>query len=238
MILLDIEGTTTPIAFVTQVLYPYARTHLRSYLYRHGDSPQYRALIASFRQEHAAADSAGEPVPPWPASAADPRPPVLAYAEWLMDRDRKSPALKELQGFVWEGGYQSGELSGQVFEDVPRAFQRWRGEGVRLGIFSSGAVLAQRWLFRCAPAGDLSSLLHWYFDTHMGPKQDPESYRRITAEVGEPASHVLFVSDVTGELNAAQAAGLRTILIVRPGNPPQPPHDHRVVHSFDEITPR
>jgi enolase-phosphatase E1 len=238
MILLDIEGTTTPIAFVTQVLYPYARTHQRSCLYRHGDSPQYLALIERFRQEHAADEAAGQPVPPWPGAAADPRPPLLAYAEWLMDRDRKSPALKELQGYVWEGGYQRGEVAGQVFEDVPRAFERWRREGVRLGIFSSGAVLAQRWLFRCSSAGDLSPLLRWYFDTHTGSKQDPESYRRIAAEVGELPRDILFVSDVVGELNAARAAGLGTIMIERPGNIPQPPHDHRIVQTFDEITSR
>ena len=237
MILLDIEGTTTPIAFVTETLYPYARTHLRSYLYRHGDLPQYLALLASFRQEYAADEAAGEPVPPWLASEADPRPSVLAYAEWLMDRDRKSPALKELQGYVWEGGYQNGDLAGRVFEDVPRAFQRWRREGMRLGIFSSGAVLAQRWLLRCSSAGDLSAMVHWYFDTHTGSKQNPESYRRIAEEVGELPPDVLFVSDVVGELNAARTAGLGTILIVRPGNVPQPPHDHPVVRSFDEITP-
>jgi enolase-phosphatase E1 len=236
MILLDIEGTTTPIAFVTEILYPYARTHLRSYLYRHGDSPQYLALMAGFREEHAADEAAGEPVPPWPGSEEDARPAVLAYAEWLMDRDRKSPALKELQGYIWEGGYQNGELAGQVFEDVPRTLQRWRREGMRLGIFSSGAVLAQRWLFRCSSAGDLSPLLQWYFDTHTGTKQNPESYRRIAEEVGELPPDILFVSDVVSELNAARAAGLGTILIERPGNVPQPPHDHRVVRSFDEIT--
>jgi enolase-phosphatase E1 len=236
MILLDIEGTITPIAFVTQTLYPYARMHLRSYLYRRGDSPEYVPLMASFRKEHAADEAAGEPVPPWPDAEVDPRRPVLAYAEWLMDRDRKSPALKELQGYVWEGGYQSGELAGQVFEDVPRTLQRWRREGVRLGIFSSGAVLAQRWLFRCSSAGDLTPLLHWYFDTHTGAKQNPESYRRIAAEVGELPPDILFVSDVVSELNAARTAGLGTILIVRPGNAPQPPHDHPIVRSFDEIT--
>ena len=236
MILLDIEGTTTPIAFVTQTLYPYARTHLRSYLYGQGDLLQYLALMASFQAEHAADEAAGEPVPPWPASDADPRPAVLAYAEWLMDRDRKSPALKELQGYVWERGYQSGELTGRVFDDVPRAFQRWRREGMRLGIFSSGAVLAQRWLLRRSSAGDLSAMVHWYFDTHTGAKQNPESYRRIAEEVGELPPDVLFVSDVVGELNAARTAGLGTILIVRPGNLPQPPHDHPVVQSFDEIT--
>jgi enolase-phosphatase E1 len=235
MILLDIEGTTTPIAFVTQVLYPYARAHLRSYLYRHADSPPYLPLIASFREEHAADEKAGEPVLPWPPAGADVRPSVQAYAEWLMDRDRKSPALKELQGYIWEEGYQKGELVGQVYEDVPRALQRWRREGVRLGIFSSGAVLAQRWLFRCSSAGDLSQFVHWYFDTHTGSKQAPESYRRIAAEVGELAPDVLFVSDVVGELNAARAAGMGTIMSLRPGNVPQPPHDHAVVRSFDEI---
>ena len=152
-----------------------------------------------------------------------------------MDRDRKSPALKELQGYIWEEGYQRGDLVGQVFEDVPAAFARWRRENVRLGIFSSGAVLAQRWLFRCSSAGDLSVSLHWFFDTHTGGKQDPESYRRIAAEVGEVPPDILFVSDMVGELNAARTAGLGTILSVRPGNAPQPAHDHRIVHSFDEI---
>lgn len=236
MILLDIEGTTTPISFVTRVLYPYARTHLRAYLDRHGAAPQYLALLASFRREHAVDEAAGEPVPSWTGGAADASTAIQAYAEWLMDRDRKSPALKELQGYIWEEGYRSGELDGQVFEDVPRNFQRWRREGVRLGIFSSGAVLAQRWLFRCSSAGDLSSFLHWYFDTHTGSKQDPGSYTRIAAEVGELPPDVLFVSDVVGELNAAREAGLGTIMVARPGNLPQPPHDHRLVQTFDEIT--
>jgi enolase-phosphatase E1 len=236
MILLDIEGTTTPIAFVTQTLFPYARTHLRSYLDRHGRSAQYLALMAAFRQEHAADEQAGQPVLPWPAEPGDDtQQAVQAYAEWLMDRDRKSPALKELQGYIWEEGYENGELVGQVFEDVPRAFARWRREHVRLGIFSSGAVLAQRRLFRCSSAGDLSPFLHWYFDTHTGAKQDPESYRRIAEEVGELPPDILFVSDMAGELDAARTAGLGTVMTVRPGNLPQPPHDHRLVTSFDEI---
>ena len=106
MILLDIEGTTTPIAFVTQVLYPYARAHMRSYLYRHGHSAQYTALIAAFHDEHTADEQAGTPVLPWASEYTDPRASVQVYAEWLMDRDRKSPALKELQGYIWEEGYQ------------------------------------------------------------------------------------------------------------------------------------
>jgi enolase-phosphatase E1 len=236
MILLDIEGTTTPIAFVTQVLVPYARQHLRSYLYRHCDAAQYLPLMTSFQNEHQADEEAGEPVLPWSAPGADPRPSVQLYAEWLMDRDRKSPALKELQGYIWQEGYQKGHLVGQVFEDVPRALERWRREGVRLGIFSSGSVIAQRWLFHCSSAGDLSQLVHWYFDTHTGAKQDPDSYRRIAEEVGELPPEILFVSDTARELDAAKAAGMGTIMSVRPGNIPQPPHDYRIVRSFDEIT--
>ena len=236
MILLDIEGTTTPIAFVSQVLVPYARQHLRSYLYRHGDAAQYLPLLESFRREHEADEQAGEPVLPWSAPGADPRPSVQAYTEWLMDRDRKSPSLKELQGYIWEEGYQKNQLVGQVYEDVPRALDRWRREGVRLGTFSSGAVIAQRWLFRSSSAGDLSPWIHWYFDTHTGAKRDPESYRRIAEEVGELPPDILFVSDLVAELDAAKAAGMGTILSIRPGNIPQPPHDYRIVRSFDEIT--
>lgn len=236
MILLDIEGTTTPIAYVTETLYPYARARLRSYLDRHGHSAPYPALIESFRAEHAADQQAGEPVPPWSAAGDDALPAVHAYAEWLMDRDRKSPALKELQGDIWQDGYRAGELVGEVYPDVPRAFARWHDAGTPLGIFSSGGVLAQRSLFRCSSAGDLSPFLQWYFDTRTGPKRDRNSYRRIATEVAEPPSQILFLSDVVPELDAARAAGMRTILTVRPGNAPQPPNDHPVVHSFDDIT--
>ena len=234
MILLDIEGTTTPIAFVTRTLFPYARARLRSYLEQQ-DSPQYLALLESFRQEHAADAEAHEAVPPWPGSGAGARTSIEAYAEWLMDRDRKSPALKELQGRIWQQGYEDGDLVGEVYPDVPRAFARWRNAGIPLGIFSSGSVLAQQWLFRRSSAGDLSPFLQRYFDTRVGKKQDANSYARIADEVGEPPPAILFVSDVVGELNAARAAGMRTTMTDRPGNAPQPPHDHRVVRTFDEI---
>ena len=235
MILLDIEGTTTPIAFVTETLFPYARTHLRSYLERHGDSPQYLELLRTFRKEHAADAQARLNVPPWSGSGADARASVEAYAEWLMERDRKSPALKELQGYVWEEGYRNGELIAPVFPDVPRAFERWRSAGIDIGIFSSGSVLAQRWLFRCSSGGDLSRFLCCHFDTHTGPKKNATSYERIAREVDRQPAGILFVSDVVAELDAARAAGMNTILSQRPGNPPPPEHDHRVVASFDEI---
>lgn len=226
-ILLDIEGTTTPIAFVTDVLFPYARTHLPGYLARHRDAIECVAAVARLRDEYEAERQTGADVPPWSP---------IAYAGWLMDRDRKSGALKDLQGRVWEDGYRAGDLVGQVFPDVPRAFERWHGAGIRIGIYSSGSVLAQQLLFRHTAAGDLTPFLTWHFDTAVGPKQDAASYARIAGQIGARPGDVMFVSDVVRELDAARMAGMRTILSDRPGNAPQPPHDHRVVHSFDQIT--
>ena len=236
MILLDIEGTTTPIAFVTETLVPYARTHLRAYLLRHGESPQYASLLESFRREHAADAQARRPVPPWSGAGIAARASLEAYAEWLMDHDRKSTALKELQGYVWEDGYQGGELVAPMFPDVRPAFDRWRAAGIPIGIFSSGSVLAQRWLFRKSTEGDLTPYLQWYFDTLTGPKQDATSYERIARDTGHAAAQILFVSDVVAELDAARAAGMQTTMCVRPGNKPQPEHDHRSVTSFEEIS--
>jgi enolase-phosphatase E1 len=226
MILLDIEGTTTPVAFVTETLFPYARTHLPRYLEEQGNTPACRAALARLRAEYEADRAAGEPVPAWSA---------LDYVAWLMDRDRKSPALKSLQGRVWEEGYRNGTLVGEVFDDVPDALRRWREAAMPVGIYSSGSVRAQQWLFRRSTAGDLTPLLSWHFDTAVGAKQDPASYARIAADVNEAAADVLFVSDVGAELDAAREAGMQTAMIVRPGNAPQPDTGHRVIHSFDEL---
>ena len=231
MILLDIEGTTTPIAFVKGTLFPYARVHLRPYLEQQIGTPELLTLVDSFGKEYADDARAGQPVPPWDGSGTA----VEAYARWLMDRDRKSPALKDLQGRIWERGYEIGDLVGEVFADVPSAFARWRAAGITLGIFSSGSLLAQQWLFRRSSAGDLSRFIQRYFDTGVGKKQEPASYRRIAKDAGERPSEILFLSDVVAELNAARAAGLRTTMTDRPGNAPQPSHDHPVVRSFDEI---
>lgn len=232
MILLDIEGTTTPIAFVTGTLVPYARAHLQEYLERHASAPQGEAAIAALRREYEADADSGSGGP-W--DARHPIAAAAAYLTWLMDRDRKSPALKELQGLVWEQGYRSGELMAPVYPDVEPAFRRWRAAGRTLGIFSSGSVHAQQWLFRCTTAGDLTAYLQHYWDTSAGPKRDPDSYRRIASLAATPAAEVLFISDVAAELDAAAAAGMQTALAERPGNPPQSAHTHRVVRSFDEI---
>ena len=232
-ILLDIEGTTTPIAFVHQVLFPYARAHLHDYLAQHADDPELRADLALLRREHAA-ESSQAPLPPPGLPPWDPE----AYVYWLMDHDRKSTGLKSLQGRIWEAGYRSGELKGkgEVYPDVRPAFERWAKAGKQIAIFSSGSVQAQRNLFANTTAGDLSAFLSRYFDTTTGPKREPRSYRQIATALGASPQGVLFVSDVVAELDAAHAAGMRTALCVREADAPDDsPTRHPRIHSFTEL---
>ena len=236
-IVLDIEGTTTPIAFVYNTLFPYARARVRGYLEVHRDSPECRSIVDRLRREHAVETGEASDVPGWDDGALDSSVDSAArYALWLMDRDRKSPALKELQGRIWKEGYASGELVGEVFDDVPGALQRWRAQKVGVGIYSSGSVLAQQLLFRHSSAGDLTPLLRWHFDTAVGPKVEAASYARIANAIGLAPSSILFVSDVVAELDAARAAGLRTILCLRPGNVAQPAAPgHPITRSLADV---
>lgn len=160
---------------------------------------------------------------------------AAAYAVWLMDGDSKCAALKSLQGKIWQEGYRKGELHGEVYPDVPPALAQWNSEGKTIAIFSSGSVLAQKLLFSSTPAGDLTKYLHAHFDTTTGPKNAPESYAQIAKALAVDPRAVLFISDVENELNAAQAAGMRTALSVRPGTAPPPASTHRVIHSLHEI---
>jgi len=236
VILLDIEGTTTPIAFVHVRLFSYAREHLSRFLDVHFANATVQDALRRLAAERDAEADAGAPA--WGgASPTEVRASALSYAHWLMDRDRKSPGLKLLQGLVWEEGYQAGELHGEVFDDVPRSIARWRDRGLDVAIYSSGSELAQRGLFASTPDGDLTPLIARFFDTAVGPKGQPDSYRHIAAALGVPAAAVLFVSDVTAELAAARGAGCDTRLCVRPGNPPQPDAaDFAQIESFDELT--
>lgn len=238
-LLLDIEGTTTPIDFVYNVLFPYARTHVRDYLAANLSLPAVGADIAGLYDENAEDARRGldPPVLERPVEKVS-LDAVEAYVRWLMERDRKTTALKSIQGKIWDGGYRSGELRSQVFEDVPRAFKRWPERGKAICIYSAGSVLAQKLLFANTEAGDLTPFIGGYFDTNIGAKKDSESYRRIASELKLESSAVLFISDVTDELDAAASAGFETLLCVRPGNHPQSPATtHTIVNTFDEILP-
>lgn len=226
-ILLDIEGTTTPIAFVHDVLFTYAREHVRDYLVQHAG--ELENDIAQLREEHAR-DSDNPP------PLTDELDSITTYVNWLIDRDRKSTGLKSLQGKIWREGYEAGTLKSQVFDDVRPAFERWHNNGLQISIFSSGSVLAQQLLFAHTEAGDLTTFIGDYFDTTVGAKGDAESYRRIANNLNLPAEEILFISDVVTELEAARAAGMQTLLSIRPGNQPQPDPDRfQIIHSFDEV---
>jgi enolase-phosphatase E1 len=229
-ILLDIEGTTTPIAFVHQTLFGYARDRLSGFLERHWNDPEVQADVARLEAEHAA-ESSHPAAPPWRDDAGS----ATAYVHWLMDRDRKSTGLKSLQGRIWEEGYRTGKLKGEVYPDVPPALERWRSQGIDIAIFSSGSVQAQRSLFRNTAAGDLTRFLRAYFDTTTGPKAEPDSYAQIAAALECSPPEVLFVSDIVAELDAALTAGMRTAWCVRTPGPSPSTGPHPVIHGFDQL---
>jgi enolase-phosphatase E1 len=239
VLLLDIEGTTTPIDFVYNILFPYAREQVKPYLEDRPASTEAHADIRELLQENSddARRGLDPPLINGPAERVS-FDEVVAYVHWLMDRDRKTTPLKSLQGRIWDEGYRKGELRSQVFEDVPRAFTRWRERGKTICIYSSGSILAQKLLFANTEAGDLTPFISGYFDTNVGAKRDPQSYSRIASELKVQSLAVLFVSDVTAELDAAATAGCETLLCVRPGNHPQSPAvSHTIINTFDEIFP-
>ena len=236
IILLDIEGTTTPISFVYDVLFPYARANLVTF-FRGTDPDRVQAQVEALRRERLDETGEGDP-PPWrDASPDDAIESAIAYVGWLMDRDRKSTALKSLQGKIWSEGFQNGVLGGAVYADVPAAFKRWNGQGRTVGIFSSGSILAQALLFAHSTAGDLTPYLAHHFDTTTGPKKEAESYRKIAAALGHPAGEVLFVSDVVEELDAAREAGMQTVLCIRPGARPPDGGTHTAIRSLEQVLP-
>jgi len=221
VLLMDIEGTTTSIAFVYDTLFPFARNALPPFLQSHWHTPEVTAAVARMAPDATT-----------PAAAAR-----VALA--LMDADVKDTGLKALQGLVWADGYASGTLRGHVFDDVPAVLHQLASAGVRLAIYSSGSVAAQRLLFGHSEAGDLTALLDAYFDTTTGPKREASSYTAIAAELACPPAAILFVSDHPAELAAAAEAGLHVAALARPGNPPLPDgHPFPVLTNFGPLLAR
>ena len=223
-ILLDVEGTTSSISFVYDVLFEYAKRHVGEFLARYADDPLVRPLAAGIAGETGTDPQAG--------------PERLALAAIdLMNRDVKSTPLKALQGLIWRGGFESGELVSHVFADVPPALEQWAASGLDVRIYSSGSIEAQRLYFGHTSAGNLLPHLRGHYDTTTGPKREASSYAKIAADMGIEPRQVLFVSDVGAELDAARAAGMATALAVRPGNrAPGGLFDHDPISSFTEIT--
>ncbi|MFE7070782.1 acireductone synthase [Streptomyces sp. NPDC057620] len=223
-VVLDIEGTTSATGFVVDVLYPYSRSRFGALLAERGDDPEVRRAVAQVRELLSEPD-------------ADPVRVEKALNEWL-DGDVKATPLKTLQGLIWSEGFARGDLVSHFYDDVVPVLRRWHSAGVRLHVYSSGSVAAQRAWFASSPDGDLLPLVDGLYDTeNAGPKQEPESYRRIAAATGTRAGRLLFLSDRPGELDAARAAGWHAVGIRRAGEPyyEQGVGDHAQAGSFDEI---
>ncbi|HEX9810942.1 MAG TPA: acireductone synthase [Burkholderiales bacterium] len=218
-ILTDIEGTTSSLSFVKDVLFPYARARLPEFVRAHADDPEVRRILADVRREAGA--------------ALDDNVLIERMLRWI-DEDRKLTPLKALQGLIWEAGYRNGELIGHIYDDANDALHRWHDRGLRLYVFSSGSVKAQKLLFGHTEKGDLQPLFEGYFDTTVGAKRDSAAYRRIADTIGIEPVEILFLSDVTEELDAARAAGMKTYWLVRGVDTPIR-DGHRVARRFDEI---
>lgn len=231
-ILLDIEGTTTPIDFVHKTLFPFAKERMDDFVRENFEEIQ--EAIARIESEYHK-DFVNQIY----GRDFDRHSPesIANYLKFLIEVDRKSTPLKSLQGKIWKKGYESGELKSEVFEDVPPAFERWKSEDKLIGIYSSGSILAQKMLFKYTEQGDLTPFISEHFDTNIGQKKQSESYRRIAQTKGFPApENLLFVSDVVEELNAAKKAGIQTALSIRKGNAPVTQNNsHRIIQTFDEI---
>ncbi len=206
-ILTDIEGTTTDIAFVHQVLFPYAAQHLPAFVQAHmAADPVVRDCIYEAQQTL----SLEEGITP------DLDQTVAALLHWIRI-DRKHPALKRLQGLIWREGYETGGFRGHVYPDVVPQLRQWRAQGLGIGIYSSGSVAAQRLLFGYSEEGDLTHLFDHYFDTTVGHKREETSYQNIAKVLNLNPKQILFLSDVEAELDAAQAVGMHTLQLLRPG---------------------
>ncbi len=228
-ILLDIEGTTTPVSYVFEVLFPFARDNAEVFLETRGEDADVRADLALLRQEYQAES---EPAPPWEGDE-----PIAAvpYVHYLIGCDRKSTALKSLQGKIWDAGYRSEQLKSELFDDVLPALERWQTAEKAIYIFSSGSVQAQKLIFRYSKAGDLTAHISGYFDTTTGPKREAESYQKIAGAIGKPPNQILFISDVVAELRAAQSAGLQTLFSSRPGNATDNAEGFTQINNFDGV---
>jgi len=200
-ILTDIEGTTSAIDFVHQVLFPYAKEHLEDFVFSRYKDPQVADCILAVGHE------IGQP-------EAQLQTIVQTLMSWIAE-DRKATPLKTLQGLIWEQGYRSGALQGHIYEDAMLELKQWKAQGLSLYVYSSGSVQAQCLLFQHTRYGDLTGLFNGYFDTHMGPKQHVQSYTNIVQQIDLSPQQVLFLSDVEAELEAAQQAGLEVCLLQR-----------------------
>ena len=233
-VLLDIEGTTCPVSFVSDTLFPYAAEHLGSFLNEHHKDPQVQELLAEVAKAWAEdPDPEAQSIRQKRGSTGS--DDVVSYLLWLISKDRKLAPLKELQGMIWEIGYQAGKLQGPLFEDVPRALRRWRAAGLQLAVYSSGSVGAQQLIYGYSSGGDLRTMFGHWFDTRIGGKREQSSYTKISESLDVPSHQIVFVSDTLAECEAAAASGMQVLLSIRPGNSEQEVSRFERISSFQDL---
>ncbi len=221
-VLTDIEGTTSSIAFVKDVLFPYARARLPRFIENHPDDPEVTRWLDATARE---------------AGIDDPRSRrvIDTLLRWI-DEDRKATPLKALQGMIWKAGYEAGDYRAHVYPEVPSKLREWKARGLQLFVYSSGSVAAQKLFFGHTDAGDLASLFDGWFDTEVGGKRERGSYLRIASAIGLQSPEIAFLSDIGAELDAARGTGMQTIQLCRPPERCSASGTHRCVPDFDAIT--
>ena len=221
-IVMDIEGTTSSARHVYDVLFPYARSAMPTWVEQHADEPVTRKAIVEVAEQLG--------VDPTDTAAI-----VAQLVSWI-DQDVKAAPLKTLQGLIWQEGYSRGELTSHMFDDVPPALAAWHSSGIPLVIYSSGSVAAQKALFAHAPDGDLDALIDANFDiTTAGPKRERDSYVRIAQALSAQPEQLLFLSDIQEELDAAHAAGWQVVGVLRDGEAQATANAEPLVSSFSEL---
>lgn len=226
IILTDIEGTTSSISFVKEVLFPYARRELPNYVRKYAGDPKVRHWLDQVQLELGSEFFNDEHL-------------IETLLNWI-DTDRKHTALKALQGMVWVAGYRDGDYAAQIYDDAAEMLKQWHAAGHRIYVYSSGSVPAQKLFFGHTTAGDLTPLFSGYFDTEMGGKRDADSYRNIAAAINAEPEDMVFFSDIVEELDAADEACMDTVLLDRRNDYPSPrlddaTHGHHRVESFKDI---
>jgi len=219
-IVTDIEGTTSSLSFVKDVLFPYSRARMAEFVRAHALEPAVRHELDEVRRLSGKNLTEAEV--------------IEQLLRWIAE-DKKITPLKSLQGMIWEDGYKKGDFKGHMYEDAVRHLQKWKQAGIRLYVFYSGSVQAQKLMFAKTKNGDLTPLFSGYFDTNIGNKREADSYRKIAAAIGSAPDDILFLSDIREELDAAQAAGMQTICLVR-DEAIDPKAACRQARNFDEIT--
>ena len=240
-LLLDIEGTTCPITFVSGVLFPYAKAELAQFLASQHHETSVQSLISDAWQEW------GRDPDPTSQRLLQSAPlkkedtehrAIIQYLQHLIEIDKKSTALKDLQGKIWKQGYENGQIQTALFPETTAALKSWSEAGLKLAVYSSGSVAAQQLLYNYTSEGDLRQLFCDWFDTHTGNKKETMSYRAIAQKLQAKPEQVTFISDSTAECDAAAEAGLSTLFSLRPGNPDQDAGAHPVITHLSDVSPK